>query len=157
MIFKGVAIGNCALQTLPEERSFMVTHWGSLFLNGSFTRSTHSSGWLAVLKGMHFQWFFFMIPTNVPCKVRACAIAHVLKRSRAQLKSVAHKKKLGKKSHPVQITQTRRQAASLLCVCVCVCVCVGCATSSILDSVLTSHNNKQLSETRVPQAHRLGS
>lgn len=43
-----------------RERSFMVTHWDGLFLMGSLTRFTHSSGWLAVLKRIHFQWFFLI-------------------------------------------------------------------------------------------------
>lgn len=63
VIFKGVAIGLCALWTLTVERSFMVTHWDGMFLMVSLTRFTHSSGWLAVLKGMNFQWFFVMPPT----------------------------------------------------------------------------------------------
>ena len=63
VIFKGVAIGQCALWTLTVGRSFMVTHWDGLSLMGSLTRFTHSSGWLAVLTGIHFQWFFVMLPT----------------------------------------------------------------------------------------------
>jgi len=64
VIFKGVAIGQCALWTETVERTFMVTHWVGLFPMGSLlTRCTHSSSWIAVLKGMHFQWFFVMIPT----------------------------------------------------------------------------------------------
>ena len=41
----------------------MVTHLDGLFLIGSLTGFTHSSGWLAVLTGIHFQWFFVMLPT----------------------------------------------------------------------------------------------
>ena len=42
VIFKGVAIGQCALWTVG--RSFMVPHWDGLSLMGSLTRFTHSSG-----------------------------------------------------------------------------------------------------------------
>ena len=92
-------------------------------------------------------------------RARPQMLARTTEICRAQKKNWVKKKK---KSSRTDYTDETTGSESPVCVCVCVCACVcvslcGMRTSSILDSVLTSHNNKQLSETRVPQAHRLGS